>query len=160
MTKRDIRPAPRFLADVAAEIARIGDLDAVALRTLWSTWFETPVPARMRKAMLALVFGYRIQSVTLGGLTQPAARTLDAVAAQEFGEATRARSRSVLVKPGTKLVREYHGRVHDVDVVDDGYVWNGTRYRSLSAVARAITGTKWNGLMFFGLRSASRQIPS
>jgi len=160
MTRRDRGPAPLAPADVAAEIARIGDLDAAALRALWPTWFETPMPARMRKATLALVLAHRIQSVTLGGLTKTAARTLDAVAAQEFGEATRASAQRIHVKPGTKLVREYHGRVHDVDVVDDGYVWNGTRYRSLSAIARAITGTQWNGLVFFGLKPTGRQAPS
>jgi len=159
MTRRDRGPALRAPADVAAEIARIGDLDAVALRALWPTWFETPVPARMRKDTLALLLAHRIQSVTLGGLTKTAARTLDAVAAQEFGEATRARAPDGRLKPGTKLVREYQGRVHDVEVVDDGYIWNGTRYRSLSAIAQAITGTKWNGLVFFGLKPAGRQTP-
>lgn len=159
MTRRDRGPALRAPADVAAEIARIGDLDAVALRALWPTWFETPVPVRMRKDTLALLLAHRIQSVTLGGLTKTAARTLDAVAAQEFGEATRARAPDGRLKPGTKLVREYQGRVHDVEVVDDGYIWNGTRYRSLSAIAQAITGTKWNGLVFFGLKPAGGRAP-
>jgi len=159
MTRRDRGPAPLAPADVAAEIARIGDLDAAALRALWPMWFETPVPARMRKATLALVLAHRIQSVTHGGLTKTAARTLDAVAAQEFGEATRARAPDGHLKPGTRLVREYHGRVHDVEVINDGYIWNGTRYRSLSAIAQTITGTKWNGLVFFGLKPAGRQTP-
>jgi len=159
MTRRDRRPAALAPANVTAEIARIGDLDAAALRALWPKWFETPVPARMRKTTLALLLAHRIQSVTLGVLTKTAARTLDAVAAQEFGETARARAPDGRLKPGTRLVREYHGRVHDVEVVDDGYVWNGTRYRSLSAVARAITGTKWNGLVFFGLKPVGRQTP-
>lgn len=138
MTRRDHRPAALAPSEVTAEIARIGDLDAAALRALWPTWIETPVPARMRKATLALLLAHRIQSVTLGGLTKTAARTLDAVAAQEFGEATRARAPDGRLKPGTRLVREYQGRVHDVEVIDDGYVWNGTRHRSLSAYGATI----------------------
>lgn len=159
MTRHHSGPTRFAPADIAAEIARIGDLDAASLRALWPTWFDTPVPARMRKATLALVLAHRIQSMTHGGLTKTATRTLDAVAAEEFGERSRAAVHRMQLKPGTRLVREYHGRVHEVDVIDDGYVWNGTRYRSLSAIARAITGTHWNGIVFFGLKPSARPAP-
>ena len=146
---------PRSQTDVTIEIAQIGALDAPALRSLWPTWFGTPPPVRMRRDMLALALAYRIQSKALGGLSKPAVRTLDAVAAREFGEATvRTTDQPRRLRPGTRLVREWHGVVHDVAVVEDGFVWDGTRYRSLSAVARAITGTRWNGLVFFGLKAA------
>lgn len=159
MTRRRSGGTRLAPADVAAEVARIGDLDAAALRALWPAWFEAPVPARMRRATLAMILAHRIQSMTRGGLPKTAGRSLDALAAQEFGEAKRSTFHRTDVKPGTRLVREYHGRVHDVVVVEDGYVWNGTRYRSLSAVARAITGTRWNGHVFFGLKPSSRQTP-
>ena len=95
------------------------------------------------------------QCTTLGGLTKQAVRALDAVAAREFGgTAARTTGQPRRLRAGTKLVREWHGVVHDVAVDADGFVWDGTRYRSLSAVARAITGTRWNGLVFFGLKAA------
>ena len=109
----------------------------------------------MQRTTLALALAHRMQCEVLGGVSKESARTLDAVAAQEFGE-TSARP-SVpprRLKPGSKLVREWRGIVHEVAVVEDSFVWNGERHRSLSAIARAITGTRWNGLVFFGLKSA------
>ena len=142
-------------ADLVTEIARIGNLDATALRVLWPAWFGKPPPARMRRDMLVVALAYRIQCTTLAGLTKRTVRTLEAVATSEFGEAAvRTTGQPRRLRPGTKLVREWHGVVHDVAVDADGFVWDGTRYRSLSAVARAITGTRWNGLVFFGLKAA------
>ncbi len=153
MSRCDTRPRSRM--QVADEIARIGTLDATALRALWPAWFGQPPPARMRRNMLALALAHRIQCTALGGLSRHAFRTLDAVAAKEFGEtAMRTSDQPRRLRPGTRLVREWHGVVHDVSVVEDGFIWNGTRYRSLSAVARTITGTRWNGLVFFGLKAA------
>lgn len=157
MSKREMARAyrPRTHAELVVEIARIGNLDALALRALWPDWFGCPPPARMRRETLGLAISYRIQCETLGGLSRQAARTLDAIAAQEFGEvAASAAVTPHRLKPGTKLVREWHGIVHEVAVVADGFVWNGARHRSLSAIARAITGTRWNGLVFFGLKTA------
>ena len=114
-------------------------------------------PARMQRTTLALALAHRMQCEVLGGVSKESARTLDAVAAQEFGE-TSARP-SVpprRIKVGSKLVREWRGVVHEVAVAEDGFAWNGARYRSLSAIARAITGTRWNGLVFFGLKTAKR----
>ena len=143
------------------EIARLGDLESAALRALWPAWFGRPAPPRMQRATLALALAHRIQAATLAGLSQASARTLDAIADEEFGR----RGRRIFnpprrLKPGTKLVREWQGAVHDVAVVDDGFLWNGVRHRSLSAIARAITGTRWNGLVFFGLKTAKRPPPA
>jgi hypothetical protein len=143
------------------EIARLGDLEAAALRALWPAWFGRPAPPRMQRATLALALAHRIQSATRPSLSRDSARTLDAIADQEFGRSgRRIADPPRRLKPGTKLVREWRGAVHDVAVVDDGFLWNGTRHRSLSAIARAITGTRWNGLVFFGLKRAKRPPPS
>jgi len=162
--KRSKSPRPRNPAELAAEIARIGGLDAPALKALWPAWYgkaspgspPARAPARMQRTTLALALAHRMQCDLLGGVSKASSRTLDAVAAQEFGE-TSARP-SVppprRLKAGSKLVREWHGVVHEVAVVEDGFAWNGARHRSLSAIARAITGTRWNGLVFFGLKSA------
>ena len=107
----------------------------------------------MRRDVLALALAHCIQSKTLGDLSKHANRTLDAVAAKEFGEASaRETNQPKRLRPGTKLVREWHGITHDVAVVEDGFIWNSERFGSLSAIARAITGTRWNGLVFFGLK--------
>lgn len=149
-------PPPRSQAEWANEIAQIGALDAAALRALWPAWFARPAPRRMQRATLSLALAHRIQSATLGGLSKVSGKTLDSIAAKEFGAATvGAVNPPRRLKTGTKLVREWHGVVYEVAVVEDGFVWNGTRYRSLSAIARAITGTHWNGLVFFGLKAAS-----
>ena len=96
--------APRSHAELAVEIARIGDLDAPALRALWPDWFGKPPPVRMRRETLGLAMAYRIQCETLGGLSRQAARTLDAIAAQEFGAvAASAPVTAPRLKPGTKL---------------------------------------------------------
>jgi hypothetical protein len=106
-----------------------------------------------------------MQELALGGLRPEPRRQLLRIARQfkETGRAT-IRARSEL-KPGTRLMREWQGRTYDVLVLDDGFSWQNTRYRSLSALARKITGTAWSGPLFFGLepnRSAMRrsQLPS
>jgi len=95
---------------------------------------------------------YRMQEVAVGGLRLPRQRQLRQYA-QEFKETgeTRLRARPEL-KPGTRLLREWQGRTYDVLVLDDGFSWQNTRYRSLSAIARKITGTAWSGPLFFGLK--------
>jgi hypothetical protein len=142
VSRRNRSPAghSRNRAELTLEIARIGDLDAAALRALWPAWFGAP--PRMQRATLAIALAHRIQSATLAGLSQISTRILDAVADQEFGRAgQRIADPPRRLKPGTKLLREWHGVVHEVAVVDGGFVWNGARHRSLSAIARAITGT-------------------
>jgi hypothetical protein len=103
-----------------------------------------------------------MQELALGGLRPEPRRQLLRIAQQfkETGEA-RIRARPEL-KPGTRLMREWQGRTYDVLVLDDGFSWQNTRYRSLSAIARKITGTAWSGPLFFGLkpnRPTTRRVP-
>jgi hypothetical protein len=103
---------------------------------------------------------YRIQEVALGGLRPELQRQLRQIAVElkQTGEAAK-RFRPQL-KPGTRLIREWQGRTYEVVVLDDGLSWQGTHFRSLSAIARKITGTAWSGPLFFGLkqnRSAGRR---
>ena len=95
---------------------------------------------------------YRLQELALGGLRRKPQRRLRQIA-QEFREtgSTRMRARPAL-NPGTRLIREWQGRTYEVLVLDDGFSWQSTRYRSLSALARKITGTAWSGPLFFGLK--------
>lgn len=120
----------------------------------WEALFGTTAPNNAR-AFLELRIGYRIQELTYGGLTRETRRTLDLLADEVEGKVTRKRmvedARNPL--PGTRLVREWDGIEHTITVQQDGYDWQGRKYRSLSAVAKAITGTNWNGFRFFGMRA-------
>ena len=144
-------------ADVAEHLNRLAAMNAEELRAIWPEHFGQAAPSRMRRDTLARFLSHRAQEAAFGGLPAVRCRTLDRLAEQEFGEAARppARpsTRGAKVAPGTRLVREWQGALHEVTVTETGAVWNGTHYRSLSAVARAITGTRWNGPAFFGLRA-------
>ncbi len=100
--------------------------------------------------MLEKAIAYEIQCAAFGRLSSAAKRALRAAASDR--EATPTRH----VAAGARLVREWNGVVHEVDVVEDGYLWQGETYRSLTAIARAITGTKWSGPRFFGLERRAR----
>ena len=129
-----------------AEIARIRALGLNELRTLWRSMFRSPPPPAFTKDLIARFVSWHIQEGSVGGLDKSTAKFLDGLAR---GDKTPFRR----LKPGTVLVREYQGERHTVTVVRDGYLWRDQTYASLSTIARAITGTAWNGPRFFGLRT-------
>lgn len=143
--------------DNAQVLARLVALQAMTVRELkaeWAKLFETVAPNNSR-AFLEQRLAYRIQELAFGGLTKPTRQMLDALADEAEGRKVR---KSVISDPrnpvaGTRLVREWDGAEHVVTVLNDGFDWQGRKYRSLSAVARTITGTQWNGYRFFGLRA-------
>ena len=111
------------------------------------------IKPRRRRELLLRAVAYWMQEVALGGLRPARQRQLREVAQQlNESQERRIRSRPEL-KPGTRLVREWQGQTYDVLVLDDGFSWQGTSYRSLSALARKITGTAWSGPLFFGLKN-------
>ena len=112
---------------------------------LWSDILGGAIPANMSQAMQRRFLAFEMQARAEGGLPAALLARPDRVAAGEE------RKSSPTVKPGARLLRAWNGVTHVVDVVPDGYVWNGTRHRSLSAIARAITGARWSGPRFFGL---------
>lgn len=141
-------------------LARLAALKAMSVKDLkaeWQALFEAPAPNNSR-AFLESRLAYRIQELTYGGPDKQTRRLLDLLADEVEGTLTRkaqiADPRNPVV--GTKLVREWDGIAHTVTVLKDGFDWGGQRYKSLSAVARAITGTRWNGYRFFGLRERKR----
>jgi len=140
-------------------LARLPMLDLGELRQQWHGLYKAAAPAHFSRDLLMRAVAYRLQELALGGLRPEPQRRLRQIA-QEFREtgSTRKCARPEL-KPGTRLVREWQGRSYEVLVLDDGFSWQSTRYRSLSAIARTITGTPWSGPLFFGLkpnRSATR----
>ena len=133
---------------VEAEIDRVRSLGVDSLRTLWRTTFRSSPPSAFSKDILARFLCWHIQEQAFGGLDSKIAKHLDGLARGDRSQANRSRR----LKPGTVLLREYQGELHTVTVVAKGYVWREATYASLSSIARAITGTAWNGPRFFGLR--------
>ena len=132
--------------DVARELAALAKLDRTALLERWRRAFGRDAPQRLSRTLMEKAIAYDLQTKAFGGLSSRTRRALRA-AAKADGRS----SLSKLPSRGTRLIREWHGTVHEVEVLEDGYLWRGERHRSLSAIARAITGTKWSGPRFFGL---------
>jgi hypothetical protein len=153
------RAADRHVVNEEA-LSRLLTLDIGDLRQQWRSLYKTQAPRHFSRELLVRAVAHRMQELARGGLRPEPQRQLRRIAQQfkETGAAT-VRARREL-RPGSRLVREWQGRTYDVLVVDDGFSWQGTRYRSLSAIARKITGTAWSGPLFFGLkpnRSATRR---
>ena len=150
-----------LIADLEREIAELQDLKTPALQIKWRTVFASEPPRKMRAGFLARAIAYRLQEQVLGTLRPDTQKTLDKLAlslrrsqGDDVGAIYTARA-----TPGTLLMREWNGTTELVDVVKTGFVWRGKSYRTLSAVAVAITGTKWSGPKFFGLdRSPKRSV--
>ena len=132
-------------AAIAVEVVRIHALAPDGLRRTWRAVFGRTPPASLSTGLLARMIAWHIQERAFGGLGRDSRRFLDSLA--RAGGSPRRR-----LKPGTVLVRDYQGQRHTVTVGREGFDWQGTNYSSLSAIARAITGTAWSGPRFFALQ--------
>jgi hypothetical protein len=142
-------------ATVEAEIERVRSLSGAALRRRWQAEFGRPLPRSLTVDLLRRMIANRIQEQAFGTLDRATLKLLDGLARRDG-----ARRSECNLKIGTVLVRDYQGRRHTVTVAPEGFVWEGASYSSLSAIARAITGTVWNGPRFFAARSAQGNDPS
>jgi hypothetical protein len=142
---------------ILARLAALKDMPVAALKAEWQALFDAPAPNNSR-TFLEGRLAYRIQELTYGGPDKQTRRLLDLLADEVEGTLTRKAQIADPRNPvaGTKLIREWDGIAHTVTVLNGGFDWQGRRYKSLSAVARAITGTRWNGYRFFGLRERKR----
>src|SRR5215475_4773086 len=131
-------------AAIEAEIAHLRSLAIDAVRRRWRVIFGRTPPSDLSKDLLGRMIAWRLQEQAFGGLDRESLRFLDGLA--RHGGSPRRQ-----LKPGTVLVRDYDGQRHTVTVMADGFEWQGTTYASLSAIARAITGTAWSGPRFFAL---------
>ena len=129
---------------IEAEITHLRSLAIDALRRRWRVIFGRTPPADLSRDLLGRMIAWHLQERAFGGLDRESLRFLDGLA--RHGSPPRRR-----LKPGTVLVRDYQGLRHTVTVVPNGFDWQGTTYSSLSAIARAITGTAWSGPRFFAL---------
>jgi hypothetical protein len=131
---------------ITQEVRALESLDLHGLRGEWRKRYGEPPKMRSRE-LLARLLAWKIQADAFGGLD---AATIRLIKSDHLPPA------KPMLHPGTRLAREWQGRRHDVDVLEQGFRYRGADYRSLSEVARAITGTRWNGLRFFGLREQSK----
>ena len=130
-------------------VAEIEAMDRAALVAAWSELFAAPVPRSLSQPFLRRMLAFEVQARACGGLPR---RFVDDLARDV---AALDAPRAPMPGPGGRLLREWNGVTHAVEVTETGYLWNGQTYRSLSAVARAITGARWSGPRFFGLKGGA-----
>ena len=142
---------------ILARLASLPDMTMPELQVLWRE-LHSSEPPRSNRKFIESRLAYRIQELAYGGLKAGTRARLAALADEIDAPASSRSRRSADARPiaGTRLIREWQGVEEVVTVLDDGFAWQGRPYASLSSVARAITGTRWNGPLFFCLRSAAR----
>lgn len=137
---------------VEDEVAELIGLSRGDLAERWRKRFGLEPPNGCGRTFLELAEAYALQAAVFGPLKAGLRRQLTGEAQSSGKRGFGRKSKDVThLTPGTRLVREWNGRIHHVDVIASGFVWNGTRHRSLSAIAREITGVRWSGPRFFGL---------
>ena len=138
------------ILDIPAELTRLDSLALNQLREEWRRLYQTPPPKRLSRDILLRGITYKLQEAAFGGLPKSLLRKLQSSDPGDSLPVPTRRPR-LSFKPGTRLVREWHGVTHTVVILADGVEWRGQRYRSLSVVAREVTGAHWSGPRFFGL---------
>lgn len=138
-----------------SEIAALPHMNITQLRAKWRSSLKQALPPHVRKQLLVPLLAYKLQEQSYGGLKPETRRQLEKIAARyrrdpsskelPFREAQR-------IKPGTRLLRQWNGKTYQVTVVEKGFEYDGGCYKSLSVIARKITGTRWSGPLFFGLK--------
>ena len=143
---------------VLARLAALKTTPTPKLKEQWRQLFECEPPAFNRRYLESRL-AYRIQELAYGGLKPDTVRRLEKLGEELDGGRVDVRKRPANDRPisGTRLIRDYQGIEHCVTVRDNDFEYQGRPYKSLSAIARAITGTQWNGVVFFGLRSSGRK---
>lgn len=142
-------PAPDGVGtSLADDLASIASESLDQVRTRFRALYGAPAPGCLSRDLIARLIAHRLQEQHLGNLDRRLADQID-----RLGRGQEPRRR---LKPGTVLVREHDGVVHEVVVMPDGFLWQGAAFTSLSTIAKRITGTSWNGPRFFGLRLATK----
>ncbi len=142
---------------LAAEIASLSKLGIDELRERWKAMFGKAPTRDISRSFATRAIAYRLQEKAFGGLKPSTQRLLAEIAHDRANGAALAAAPSGIVRPGAMLVREWRGISHQVSVLEKGFSFRGKRYRSLSKVAREITGTRWSGPLFFGLKRSQEE---
>jgi len=134
---------------IANLLVKLPSLDKPRLRELWQKSFDRPASPRLRRELMLPILAFRIQELSQGGLpAQTRARLAEAIGKLS----TSSREASRRFRPGTRIVREWKGKVHEVTITEGGFEYEGETFRSLSPIACRITGTHWSGPAFFGTK--------
>ena len=143
---------------LTSELEQHRELNSEELRERWQTLFGAEPPPKLRSSLMAQAIAYRLQEKALGGLKPATLRLLERIA--DDAAARRQASptpEKILLSAGTVLIRQWHGTKHQVTVLKDGFLYHAKRFHSLSQIARAITGGRWSGPLFFGLKSSRKE---
>ena len=141
-------------SSIASQLSCLPHLNKPALSKLLQQLFKTNPPLRMRKELILQVVAYRMQEQEFGALSDSSHRRLRELANAIEGSSNARVSQRPAIKPGTRFIRRWKDQVHVVNVEEGKYEYRGTRYESLSEIARLITGTRWSGPLFFGLKAS------
>ena len=145
------RPVPQ--EEIARQVRAVSSLSREALIERWTSAYEQPPPKGISRRLLERAAAYHLQVTAIGGIPPDLRRRLARLtrADDPAPQSVPRRKPAARLSPGTRLVREWNGRTHNVEVTEHGFLWNGRSWPSLSAVAVAITGARWSGPRFFGL---------
>jgi DUF2924 family protein len=141
---------PATHGQLSQQLAALNDLTAPQLRAEWRRLYRSQ-PPRLSRDLLVRTIAHRMQELAYGGLSKATRRKLSALARELEANGSVVPERSPRIRPGMRLVREWHGRTHTVVVTEDGFEYAGKTYASLTTIAGAITGAHWSGPRFFGL---------
>jgi hypothetical protein len=150
-----------FMPDsIAQRLETLPKLVKTELNDLWREVFLAHPPSRLRRKLMVPILAYRLQEKAFGSMSAKTRGRLQQVARLLESESKSSVASVPSLKAGTRLVRQWREHVHLVNVEDSGYEYQGTRYKSLSQIARLITGTRWSGPLFFGIKPESTTSPS
>jgi hypothetical protein len=141
--------------DWTKRLQQLSALDKAALRQLWLEFFGQPAVRQLRRELMVPILAYRLQEKALGGLQVKEQNRLRALTAGDRRQRLPRLAAGPQIKPGTQLIREWQAETHRVVVAAQGFEYRGKTYSSLSQIALCITGTRWSGPLFFGLRQSA-----
>ena len=149
------RVAIRGASELSAELARLSCLSVDDLKSAWTKIIGGAAPKNARRDYLLRALAHELQSKSHGGIAKTLQRALIKVADVKAEKGIEGAMRTRSLKLGARIYREWKGAVHEVEVIDGGYRYEGATFKSLSVIARKITGTRWSGPAFFGLKNAA-----
>lgn len=142
--------------EISTKLQELPRLSKPELLALWRELFAQPAHPKLRRDLMIPLLAYGIQEQAYGGLKPTTRKRLQQLAAEQQKEQKAPLPLLPQLKPGTKLLRQWQGEMHEILVADGGFEYRGTRYKTLSEIARQITGTRWSGPLFFGLKQARK----
>lgn len=141
---------------IAAEIKKLEELPTAQLKARWHRKWPVQLPKQVSRELLVLSVGWELQAAEFGGLPRELQRQIDTLAGDLKRTGKIDGNAPTRIKPGTRLVREWQGERHEVTVLEKRFAYKNKQFDSLSEIAREITGTRWSGPVFFGLKKVSR----